>query len=256
MNRIKLAIIDDNQEFCQLLADFFSGFPELELIEIAHNGSTGIKSIFAKKIDVLLLDMIMPKLDGLGVLQWLKDNQLENRPKVIVFSALGQDEVTKKAIKLGADYYIIKPFDLHTLVDRIRHISAENQPKPIVNQKPKPNLEMVVTEIIQSMNIPSHFKGFLYLRNAILMAIEEPELINNVTTKLYPMIAERYKTTKHRVERSMRFAIETAWNKGNLELLHSLFGYCVDDSKGKPTNASFIAKISDKLRLENKYKVV
>jgi two-component system response regulator (stage 0 sporulation protein A) len=253
MQSIRVGIAEDNREFCQLLQEYFSTKPEIEIVATANNGLDTIKILPQIVMDVLLLDMIMPQMDGLGVLHWLKENPQIPRPKIIIFSAFGQEEVARNAVSLGVDYYILKPFDLNTLTQRIIEVVKGINENPIVRRKTvsfNKNLELEVTRIIQSLNIPPHFKGYSYLRDAIIITSQEPSLINEVTKKLYPLIAEQYHTTMHRVERAMRFAIETAWNKGDVQTLHDLFGYCVDDKKGKPTNASFIAKISDKLRLE------
>ena len=258
MNSVRLGIADDNQEFCMLLQDFFKIQPELEIKLIAHNGNDLIKALRETEIDVLLLDMIMPELDGLGVLKWLKEYPAVKKPKVIIFTAFAKEEVARQAVELGIDYYILKPFDLKTLKQRIFEIAAHSsgQLVKLVNKQCYQNLDKEVAHIIQTLGIPPHFKGYSYLEAAIIMTVQEPSLINEVTTKLYPFIAKHFNTNEQRVERAMRFAIETAWNKGNVQILHDLFGYCIDDQKGKPTNASFIAKISDKIRLEYKTREV
>lgn len=253
MQSIRVGIADDNRDFCQLLQDFFSTRSEIEVVATAYNGFDIIKILPQVTMDVLLLDMIMPQMDGLGVLQWLREHPEVHRPKIIIFSAFGQEEIARNAVTLGVDYYVLKPFDLETLTKRISEVVKGMNDITVMRRKPTSysrDLELEVSRIIQSLNIPPHFKGYSYLRDAIIMASQEPGLINEVTKKLYPLIAEQYHTTMNRVERAMRFAIETAWNKGDVQTLHNLFGYCVDDKKGKPTNASFIAKISDKMRLE------
>jgi Response regulator containing a CheY-like receiver domain and an HTH DNA-binding domain len=253
MQPIRVGIAEDNREFSQLLQDYFTMKPEIEVVATAYNGLDMIKLLPQVTMDVLLLDMIMPQMDGLGVLHWLKENPQNSRPKIIIFSAFGQEEIARNAVSLGVDYYVLKPFDLEILTQRIREVVKGINDTPVMRRKivyRNQDLESEVTKIIESLNIPSHFKGYSYLRDAIILTSQEPSLINEVTKKLYPLIAEQYHTTMHRVERAMRFAIETAWNKGDVQILHNLFGYCVDDKKGKPTNASFIAKISDKMRLE------
>jgi two-component system response regulator (stage 0 sporulation protein A) len=252
MQPIRIGMAEDNKQFCQLLEDYFGMKPEFKVVATAHNGLDIISILPYTAMDVLLLDMIMPQMDGLGVLHWLKENSQVPRPKIIIFSAFGQEEVARNAVSLGVDYYILKPFDLDILTQRICEVVKGINETPIRRNIAYRNqdLESEVSKIIESLNIPPHFKGYLYLRDAIILASQEPSLINEVTKKLYPLIAEQYQTTMHRVERAMRFAIETAWNKGDVQILHNLFGYCVDDKKGKPTNASFIAKISDKIRLE------
>ncbi len=265
MQVINIGIVDDNREFCQLLSDYFSTKPEINVAAIGYTGLDAISIVQQQEIHVLLLDMIMPELDGLAVLQWVKTNQLQNRPKIIIFSAFAQEEVARNALQLGVDYYILKPFDLNILSQRIveiangpsKEVISTRQPiTPRISENLSNELEVEVTKVIQQLRIPPNFKGYAYLREAILMTIKEPGLINEVTKRLYPLIAEHYNTTKHRVERSMRFAIETAWSRGNVSTLHELFGYCVDDKKGKPTNASFVAKVADKIRLEKKIRAV
>lgn len=251
---VKIGIIDDNQDFCQLLRDFFANQSEIQVIFHGHNGMEAIQLIEKHTIDVLLLDMIMPQVDGFGVLEWLKKRP--QRPKVIVFSAFAQEEIARKAVALGVDYYVLKPFNLTILTQRILEIARDKSVGFMANpQSDGANLEMEVAKILHRLNISSHYKGYNYLRDAVLLTIKEPTIINEVTKRLYPTIAERYGTTAHRVERAMRFAIESAWNKGEVDTLHRLFGYCVDDRKGKPTNASFVAIIADKIRLEKRLKV-
>ena len=253
MKRIRIGIVDDNQIFCQLLQEYFnSTSDELEAVTLAYNGADAIAAIPGSGIDVLLLDTIMPQMDGFGVLQWLKGQPF--KIKTIIFTAFAQEHIAKKAVELGADYYVIKPFDLQILAQRIIEIAQTPEREIVTKILPFSELEEEVDRILTMLQVPSHFKGYNYLKDAILMTIKEPGLVNEMTKKLYPLIAEHHGIQIQRVERSMRFAIETAWNRGDVNILHELFGYCVDDRKGKPTNASFIAKISDKIRLEKKAK--
>jgi two-component system response regulator (stage 0 sporulation protein A) len=249
---VKIGIVDDNKIFCQLLQEFFDSFVDLEAVTLAYNGVDAMTALSTSNIDVLLLDLIMPQLDGFGVLQWLQKQPF--KVKTIVFSAFAQEHLAKKAIELGADYFVMKPFDLQVLAQRIVEIAQTDKRQIITQILPIRDLETEVDNILNRLQVPAHFKGFNYLKSAILMTIKEPNLVNEMTKKLYPLIAELNGINIQRVERSMRFAIESAWNKGDVEILHELFGYCVDDRKGKPTNASFIAKISDKIRLEKKVK--
>ncbi|NLW59686.1 MAG: sporulation transcription factor Spo0A [Firmicutes bacterium] len=252
--KIKIGIAEDNLEFCQVLRDYLESYPDLAVAAVANDGLEALEILRTSQLDLLLLDMIMPKLDGIAVLERIK--RTSNRPKIIILSAFGHEDITRKAVELGADYFIVKPFDLQILVQRIREVcGAQPQPEydyvsPLERQEVQTERE--VTEILQKLKIPPHFKGYTYLRRAILLCVKEPSLINEVTKKLYPRIAEEYNSTPNRVERSMRFAIETAWNKGEIEYLHELMGPIVDEKKGKPTNVSFIAKISDKIRLNHK----
>lgn len=261
MDFIKLGIADDNLEFCMLLRDYFNSQPGIHVEIVANNGHELIKALRETELDVLLLDMIMPEIDGLGVLKWLKDCQLTKKPKVIIFSAFAKEEVAQKAVELGVDYYILKPFDLKTLKQRILEIALNPSNGLVIQTKPvnKPahkELRKRVVDTIEKIGVPPKFKGFTYLEAAIIITVKNPSIMNEVTTKLYPSIAKLFDTNEQRVERAMRFAIETAWNKGDVQSIHDLFGYCVDDKKGKPTNSSFIAIIADKIRLELKNRAV
>ncbi|HEY8462975.1 MAG TPA: sporulation transcription factor Spo0A [Bacillota bacterium] len=253
MKVIKIGIVDDNRAFCQLLQDYFNTqVDNLQAQVLAYNGVDAIAAIPGSGIDVLLLDMIMPQMDGFGVLQWLKEQPY--KIKTIIFTAFAQEQLAKKALDLGADYYVVKPFDLQVLARRIIEFAQTPEWPVITKILPLSDLDNEVNQILTRLQIPSHFKGYNYLKDAILMTIKEPNLVNEMTKKLYPLIAEHYGVQSQRVERSMRFAIETAWSRGDVNILYDLFGYCVDERKGKPTNASFIAKISDKIRLEKKVK--
>ena len=205
--------------------------------------------------DVLVLDIIMPHLDGIGVLEKLPQLDLPRRPRIIMLTAFGQEDITSRVVALGADYYVLKPFNLDILVNRIRQLAA-NEPvsKPMVaaGQSKTRSLDIEVTNIIHQLGVPAHIKGYLYLREAILMVIQEIELLGAVTKELYPLIAERYNTTASRVERAIRHAIEVAWSRGNVDMITNFFGYTIDLERGKPTNSEFIAMIADRLRMDNK----
>lgn len=255
--KIQIGIGEDNLEFCQILKSFLDSNHDLQVIAVANDGLQTLEMVRTTNIDLLLLDMIMPKLDGIAVLERIK--KMNNKPKVIILSAFGHEELTRMTVDLGADYFIIKPFDFQILAQRIREICGLRPPRPIniltSTFRREVEIEKEITDLLQRLKIPPHFKGYNYLRRAILLCINEPALVNEVTKKLYPRIAEEYKSTPNRVERSMRFAIETAWNRGEIEYLHELMGYLVDEKKGKPTNVSFIAKISDKIRLNYKLRI-
>ncbi|HEY8363155.1 MAG TPA: sporulation transcription factor Spo0A [Tissierellaceae bacterium] len=252
----RILLADDNKEFCDLLEEYFSGEDDLEVVGKAHNGLEVLEKVQELNPDVLVLDIIMPNLDGLGVIEKLAN--FDKKPRIIVLSAVGQDKITQKAINLGADYYVVKPFDLKILVDRIRELTGtpvQNKEKSLNITNPKrkdTNLEMEITNIIHEIGIPAHIKGYFYLREAIAMVVNNVELLGAVTKVLYPTIAKKYNTTPSRVERAIRHAIEVAWNRGCVETLNNLFGYTIQKDKGKPTNSEFIAMISDKLRMEQK----
>jgi len=268
-------IADDNREFVGLLTDFLTKEPRIELTGTYYNGEELLKALetAAEMPDVILLDIIMPYLDGLGVLEQMKEKRFHPWPKVIMLTAFGQESITQKAVELGASYYILKPFDMPVLLQRIYQVAApmsrprthssvrnmmdasyvqEQAPAYGSSTNPLRELEIKVTDIIHEFGVPAHIKGYLYLREAIMMVYHEIDLLGHVTRKLYPRIAEKYMTTPSRVERAIRHAIEVAWNRGNLESIEKVFGYTVPFDRTKPTNSEFIAMIADKLRLELK----
>ncbi|NLW24305.1 MAG: sporulation transcription factor Spo0A [Clostridia bacterium] len=251
---IRLLIADDNKEFCSLLQEFFDKQSDIELTGIASNGVEALKMIKEMEPDVVVLDIIMPHLDGIGVLERLSENQF--RPKIIMLTAFGQESMTQKSVQLGADYFLLKPFDIDVLANRIRQLGngliAQNPIKPTPAPEKTKNLQVEGTNIIHQMGVPAHIKGYQYLRDAILLVIDEVNLLGAVTKELYPMIAEKYQTTPSRVERAIRHAIELAWDRGNVEMMNKFFGYTINLERGKPTNSEFIAMVADKLRLSYK----
>ena len=266
--KIKILIADDNLDFVSTLITYFDTQDDVEIIATAKDGQEAYNKIISEKPQVVLLDVIMPHLDGLGVLEKLITSNIE-LPICIMLSAVGQDNVTAQAIALGAQYYILKPFKMDVLMKRIRElIEKPEQPKPVIKLPTKENranyvefniqsskeeiLEIKVTNVIHEIGVPAHIKGYQYLRDGIIMVVNNIEVINQITKQLYPDLAKKYKTTPSRVERAIRHAIEVAWNRGQLETVESIFGYTVNSNKGKPTNSEFIAMIADKLRLDLK----
>lgn len=267
--KMKLLIADDNKDFSDILAEFINAQEDMEVVGIACNGEDACKLIPERAPDIVILDVIMPYLDGIAVLERINEMMLENRPLFVMLSAVGQDKITERALALGAEYYIVKPFDMATLVNRIRQlksmalsennnsnraISAPVAAKPLL---PKTkgmvtghNLEAEVTSVIHEIGVPAHIKGYQYLRDAIIMVINDMDILNSITKQLYPSIAKQYNTTPSRVERAIRHAIEVAWSRGKMDTIDKLFGYTVNNGKGKPTNSEFIALIADRLRLE------
>jgi two-component system response regulator (stage 0 sporulation protein A) len=262
LKKIKVCLVDDNRELIGLLEDYVSSQEDIEVIGIAYNGQECLNLLEEKDPDVLVLDIIMPHLDGLAVLEKMREIKKEKQPNVIMLTAFGQEDVTKKAVELGASYFILKPFDMENLTSHIRQVSG-NGVSPIKRvssnsyrsqsetNKPK-NLDANITSIIHEIGVPAHIKGYLYLREAISMVYNDIELLGSITKVLYPDIAKKYNTTASRVERAIRHAIEVAWSRGNIDSISSLFGYTVSMSKAKPTNSEFIAMVADKLRLEHK----
>ncbi|WP_010284542.1 sporulation transcription factor Spo0A [Bacillus timonensis] len=262
MKKIKVCVVDDNRELVNLLDEYLSSQDDIEVLGVAYNGQDCLTMLQEKQPDVLVLDIIMPHLDGLAVLEKLRESNLEKQPNVIMLTAFGQEDVTKKAVDLGAAYFILKPFDMENLASRIRQVSGKatpiikrNSANSVVRSQtengPK-NLDASITSIIHEIGVPAHIKGYLYLREAISMVYNDIELLGSITKVLYPDIAKKFNTTASRVERAIRHAIEVAWSRGNIDSISSLFGYTVSMSKAKPTNSEFIAMVADKLRLEHK----
>lgn len=258
--KLKVMIVDDNTEFVKLLSMYINGQKDMEVVGNLSDGKNTIVKLKELKPDVLMLDIIMPERDGLSVLEEMEETALEKRPNVIVMSAIGQEKITQKALQLGASYYVIKPFDLETLVTRIREVATttmnvcESRSSKYISAKSMSNMkepiEVKVTNLIHDLGVPAHIKGYQYLRDAIILSVENDEMINAVTKSLYPYLAKKYSTTPSRVERAIRHAIEVAWNRGEIAVHDKIFGYTVNSNKGKPTNSEFIALLSDKIKLE------
>ncbi len=256
---LKVLVADDNREFNGLLTTYLSMEQDFEVIGSAFNGKEVLEMMKEEIPDVLLLDIIMPHLDGIGVLEAMAEMEMEKRPHVIMLTAFGHENITRRAVELGAAYYILKPFSMESLAERIRQLNGSVASTP-VNVAPaavkKPQrrlpLEEEVTEILHQIGIPAHIKGYLYLREAIMMVVEDIDLLGSVTKVLYPGIAQRFNTTPSRVERAIRHAIEVAWSRNNIEIIKKFFGYTIRTEKGKPTNSEFIAMMADRLRLNNK----
>jgi len=249
VGHVRVAIADDNREFCELLKSHLQSQPDMEVVGVAYNGAEAMEIIKKSSPDVLILDIIMPHVDGIAVLERLANDDARNRPKVIMLTAFGQESITHRAAQLGADYYVLKPFNLDILANRIRQLTTEGMAHKVPQMKTR-SLDVEVTGIIHEIGIPAHIKGYLYLRDAIIMVINRVELLSAVTKELYPSIAMKYKTTPSRVERAIRHAIEVAWNRGNLDVINGLFGHTVSQERGKPTNSEFIAMVADRLRME------
>jgi two-component system response regulator (stage 0 sporulation protein A) len=258
----RVMLADDNREFTGLLAEYINAQEDMEVIGRAHDGQEVVRMLeqMENAPDILILDIIMPHLDGIGVLECVREMNLQPQPKIIMLTAFGQESITQKAVQLGASYYILKPFDLEALVARIRQLighAAQNQVSgksgvvPLAPSKGK-NIDVNISSIIHEVGVPAHIKGYQYLRDAITMVYNNIEYLGSITKTLYPTIALKYKTTPSRVERAIRHAIEVAWTRGNIDSISNLFGYTINISKAKPTNSEFIAMVADKLRLEHK----
>ena len=262
MDKLNVAIADDNEIMLQMLDHIVSSDEELQVVGKAGDGEELIEIIREKKPDVVLLDIIMPKLDGLTVMDRVNQDKDLKKPAFIVISAVSQEKMTEDVFDLGADYYILKPFDNQMLLNRIKHVrrAGERRIRQIGRQPertednpvPVRNLETDVTNIIHEIGVPAHIKGYQYLRDAIILSVNDMEMLNSITKILYPTIAKKHQTTASRVERAIRHAIEVAWSRGKMDTIDELFGYTVSTGKGKPTNSEFIALIADKIRLEYK----
>jgi two-component system response regulator (stage 0 sporulation protein A) len=250
--QIEVLLADDNVDFCQLVNEFIQDQQDLELAGMAHDGIEAVDKIRQLQPDAVLLDLIMPRLDGIGVLEKLNELPDNSRPSVIVLTAFGQEKMTQKTLTLGADYFVLKPFDMEVLGKRIRQVVNDDRPTPSMRPTRARNLETEVTELIQKIGIPAHIKGYHYLRSAIIMVINNVELLGAVTKELYPAVAEEFDTTASRVERAIRHAIEVAWDRGNMEFINDFFGHTVSSERGKPTNSEFIAMLADRLRMRQK----
>ncbi len=257
--KIKVAIIDDNPQIRELMSNLIDMENDMQVAGTAGDGRKGLELIQAAKPDVVLLDMVMPKMDGLGVLEHLSRSSEGHQPAIICLSAVGQEDLIRKAIDLGARYYMVKPFDFEMILDRIRELSGTFSPHQRAvstssstssAQNAERSLEEKITNIFLTIGIPAHIKGYHFLREAIKMVVENNDVINRITKELYPSIAKKFNTTPSKVERAIRHSIDVAWSRGKVENINQLFGYVVYDKNDKPTNGEFIALVADKLSME------
>ena len=263
MGKWSVAIADDNERMIGILDGILRQDEDIQIVGVARDGEEVYQIIKDKEPDIVLLDIIMPKLDGLTVMEKIgQDIHIQKKPEFVVISAIGQERITEDAFLLGARYYIMKPFDHEMLLSRIQSLKADRQKRKTEIRKVVPyetkmdymerNLETDVTNMIHEIGVPAHIKGYQYLRDAIMMAVEDMNMLNSITKILYPTIAKNHQTTPSRVERAIRHAIEVAWSRGKMDTIDELFGYTVSVGKGKPTNSEFIALIADKIRLDYK----
>lgn len=256
MDKITVCIADDNRELVHIMEQYLKEQEEIEVIGVAYDGRECIQMLDDLQPDILILDIIMPHVDGLAVLQQIKEKRDEKTPNIIMLTAFGQEEVMRKAVEYGASYFILKPFDFEHLVEKIKevcghqHLKLQSKEPSKLVKKDKMDIETSITNIMHEIGVPAHIKGYLYIREAITMVYHDIELLGSITKILYPDIAKKYNTTASRVERAIRHAIEVAWNRGNIDSITELFGYTVNISKAKPTNSEFIAMVADRLRLE------
>ncbi len=253
--KLKIVIADDSTELGQNCAKALKGYG-MEVVLCQKDGQNVLNTVKLQKPDVVLADVFMPNLDIIGVLNGIRELESKERPMVMAMSSFDNPRLEKETLDAGASYYFLKPFDINTMAERIIQLSGwKNEISPVVvkdNVVTDPELELMVTEIIHQIGVPAHIKGYHYLREAIILSVKNSDIINSVTKLLYPTVAKTYHTTSSRVERAIRHAIEVAWDRGDIDVLNSYFGYTIQNDRGKPTNSEFIAMISDKLRLRLK----
>ncbi|MDR1906547.1 MAG: sporulation transcription factor Spo0A [Clostridiales bacterium] len=257
MSKLKLIIAEDNRDFGEQLKNFLRGEEYFDIRYVCYNGAEAIAAVETEMPDVLLLDLIMPEADGYTVLNTLNLRRIKPN-LVIIISQIKSETFIEKALQLGANYYMHKPVAFDALKERILEFSGMNAPQkkpysPEIASLPKERRTSVdekIANIFISVGIPAHIKGYQFLREAIKMAINNPEIINNITKKLYPNIAEKYDTSSSKVERAIRHAIEVAWSRGKIENINNIFGIKIYTANDKPTNGEFIALVADKMLLE------
>ena len=246
--KINVLLADNSEYFAVPCANAMKSHG-LDVTLTEKDGKAVLEALTNREFDVVLMDLFLSRLDALGVLEGLA--QVEQRPLVMVMSGFDNPALEREALAAGADYYFLKPFDAAAISRRILSLCGDHAAEAPV-RRGATNLEMQVTEIIHQIGVPAHIKGYQYLRDAILMAIEDDSIINAVTKRLYPAVAKKHGTTSSRVERAIRHAIEVAWDRGDVDTLADYFGYTIHHERGKPTNSEFIAMISDKFRLQLK----
>lgn len=249
MKNIKVLVIDDNKELVNMVKEYFSDHANINVALEAYDGDQGLKLIkeYQSDYDVVILDLIMPKKDGLDVLLEMKN--LNINKKVIVVTSYNSDEMIRKVSELNISYFMLKPFELSDLERKIISCYESVNGNKVIDVFHN-NLEISVTKILHELGVPSHIKGYQYIREGILLIYDSPQFIGGITKELYPNIAKTFSTTVSRVERAIRHAIEVSWNRGNWDLMEEIFGHSVDIDKAKPTNSEFIVTVADKLRLD------
>ncbi len=250
MEKTRVLIIDDNRSLVDMIKEYFSEHADIKITLEAYDGVEGLRIIEKKKdeYDIILLDLIMPNKDGVSVLEDMKKKGIDK--KVIVLTSYNTQDMIRKVSEMGVNYFMLKPFELTDLENRIMEISGDVKYGGKSIDLFHNSLQKSITTILHELGVPSHIKGYQYIREGITLVYENPELVGGITKELYPEIARKYETTVSRVERAIRHAIEVSWNRGNWELMEEIFGHSVDIDKAKPTNSEFIVTVADKLRLE------
>lgn len=261
---MKVLVCDDNKNFAGIVSNFLSSQKDMEVVDIALSGKEALDKIIKYQPDVVLLDLIMPELDGLGVMERLAESKVEKMPKIVLQSAISQEFAIKEALELGAYCFMLKPYELPILADRMRSAFADSSVSSgnfistsynsdylnVKKANEKLDAEVEVTNLMHKVGIPANISGHQFLREAILRVVEDRGLITGITKELYPDVADKYKTTAAKVERSIRHAIEVCWLRGRVDVLENTFGYTINPERGKPTNSEFIAMVADKIRMD------
>ena len=264
---MKVLVCDDNKNFTAIVSNFLASQNDVESVDVAINGKEAVEKIIQNKPDVVLLDLVMPELDGLGVMEKLVKSNIKKMPRIVLQSAISQEYVVKEALELGAYCFIMKPFELPMLLDRMRtaynddSVASPNFITPpyddvyvnsdkVKNVSSEINIEVEVTNLMHRLGIPANISGHQYLREAIIRVVDDRGLITGITKALYPDIAKKYNTTAAKVERAIRHAIEVCWQRGRMDVLEDTFGYTISPERGKPTNSEFIAMVADKIRMD------
>ncbi|MGN0551529.1 MAG: sporulation transcription factor Spo0A [Acutalibacteraceae bacterium] len=258
--KIKALITEESEAFSREACEIFASYG-IETHLCGKDGIEVLEKINTIKPDIVLLDLFMTRIDGIGVLRSMSSSSSPDVPKFVILSSFDSPVLEKEIMKSGASYFVLRPYDTAKLAESIINLlsSEENNSRDNISRfvpasKPQSSgsMKIKITEILHQIGVPAHIKGYHYLRDSIMMSIEKPEIINAVTKQLYPSVAKKYETTSSRVERAIRHAIEVAWDRGDVDVLNSYFGYTIHNGRGKPTNSEFIAMISDKLRLQMK----
>ena len=254
MERTRVLLVDDNAELRRVMADYLGKQENIKIVGQAGNGLEALEYLKKEPVDVMLLDIIMPQMDGYTLMEEMNKLPLEPVPQIIAITALGRDDFIMRAVALGVKYYMIKPFEMQVLLNRIREIAGQPASAMETVQASLPgrsqSLDEKLSSLFLTIGIPAHIKGYQFLREAVKMVIDNPDVINRITKELYPGIGRRFNTTASKVERAIRHAIEVAWSRGRVETLNRAFGCKVATKEDKPTNGEFIAMIADKLSME------
>ena len=256
MEKVSVLIADDNKAFADSLFDYLKTKDTIAAVDVAYDGEEAYGMIMEMKPDIVLLDIIMPKRDGLSVLGKLQNSHLAKKPMCIALSVTASNRIMTACQDAGCEYFLLKPQTNEAIYDTIKSFGSRSGRTSFEvlakDDKKTYDLEALVTDFIHELGVPAHIKGYQYVRTAIMMVVENMELLNYITKQLYPVIAKKYSTTSSRVERAIRHSIEVAWSRGRPETMNQIFGYTIDTGKGKPTNSEFIAMVADRIRLQIK----